>query len=418
MFRLAPVGALALAGCSLIVPLDEFGTGGVASGAGGTAGASNTGASDVGAGNVGAGGAGGAEGGGGGGPVLCPDGELLGSDSNCGECGHDCLETTCEQGECQPLPFLVAGGLGVLDIAFEPGGATPRLYVSAVNAEFTYFVVARLDTADPNPTQWTLDPTWILGPSSTVHRLLIANDHLMFSDALGLVRANTSLPAPADLATVRLPGPGGVNGYSNLAANITQVVRTRPEGDLLEAFALNGAAMGTIASGGAWDLAVTSNQLFWTARESPGGVYRSDAGVPFALQTGGTPADMVLAGSYLYWTRCAAGEIWRLDVAQSGAVPERIYQGQSFPFYITAVAGDVYWVNLNQDVCDEPNYLLLLAETLNGSADIVRGSADGSEPTLRLKSGLVGPTTIAIDGNYLYAAHNPATGAELLRVAR
>jgi hypothetical protein len=398
------LAAGALCGCSLLVPLDEYGTG-----------ATSGGGTDP----QGAGGQGGGGGGAGvGGAVSCDDGTPLGSETNCGACGHDCLETTCEDGECKALPFFTDANIAFLDIAFKDAVGPPNLYIAAADPDFTAFYVARFDTSDEDPNVWAIDFDWYIVAKNVVYRLLVAGNYLHFSDAEGIARIDTREAAPADLASVRLSGAPGAVGRADLAVNTLSLYRAAPADDVIAAYAFSGGALGKpLATESPWGIAALSNRLYWTSRSDPGGVYFvAGEGVETA-QTGGVPGGMALAGSYVYWAQCRDGNIWRLDVSDVESEPELVASEQSHPFFITAQGSDVYWVNLNQDVCDTPDFLDIEVALTEGAATLMGGRSDGAPP-LVLKSGLRAPTSIAVSGDFVYVAQNATTGGELLRVAR
>jgi len=387
----------------LIVPLDEYGTGNTSTGGALAQGGSGTGA----------GGAGGET------TIVCADGELLGSATNCGACGHDCIETTCEDAECKALPFFSDSDIVFLDIAFKEASGTPNLYIAATAPDFSTFYVARFDTTDPDPTVWEVDVGWYIVTPEVVFRLLVAGNYLHFSDALGIARIDTQAPAPTDLSSVRLSDAPGVLGRADLSVNVTVVYRAAMSAGFIDVYAFGGQAVGTpLAVDSPWGVTALSDRLYWTSRTDPGGVFYTDGVVLEAVQTGGVPAGMALAGSYLYWTQCREGNIWRLDVSEPGLDPELVASDQAFPFFITAQASDVYWVNLNQDECDEPGFLDIEAAIASGTATLMRGESDGASAPLSLKTGLKSPTAIAVSGEYIYVSQNPSTGGQLLRVAR
>lgn len=393
-----------LCGCSLLVPLDEYGTGSTSGG--GTE-------------PQGAGGQAPAGGGGAGGSLQCEDGELLGSDSNCGACGHDCLETTCEDGECKALPFFTDSDIAFLDIAFKDAAGTPNLYIAATNAMFNLFYVARLDTSDPDPNVWAIDFDWYIVAPNVVYRLLVAGNYLHFSDTQGVARIDTQEPAPTDLSGVRLSDAPGVEGRAELAVNTSALYRASLLDDQIDFFALSGASLGDpLATEAPWGITALSNRLYWTSRVDPGGVFSANGSGLETVQTGGVPAGMALAGSYIYWAQCRDGNIWRLDVSEPGLDPELVASDQGNPFFITAQGSDVYWINLNHDACDVPDFLALEVAIADSEATLMGGRSDASMPPLVLKSGLRAPTAVAISGDFVYVAQNATTGGELLRVAR
>ncbi len=397
--------ATSMCGCSLLVPLDEYGTG------------NTSGGGTLPSGGAGAGGA--APAGGAGGAVICDGGEPLGSDTNCGACGHDCIETTCEDGECKALPFFSDGNIAFLDIAFKDAAGTPNLYIAATDGAFSTFYVARFDTSDPDPNVWAIDFDWYIVTPDVVYRMLVAGNYLHFSDAAGIARIDTQEPAPDDLSAVRLSGAPGALGRAELTVNTSALYRASPLGDQIAGWALSGAALGEpLETESPWGIVALSNRVYWTSRIDPGGVFFADGDGVVTVQQGGVPAGMALAGSYLYWAQCREGNIWRLDVSEAGLEPELVASDQSNPFFITAQGSDVYWVNLNQDECDTPDFLDLETAIAMGAATLMGGRSDASSPPITLKTGLRAPTSIAISGDFIYVAQNALTGGELLRVAR
>ncbi len=380
--------------CSLLVPLDEYGSA--------ASGAETTGTSSTGA----------------GGDVGCPDG-VLGDAKNCGACGHDCLASSCEQGECVARTVVELSDIGfLLDVVpgddhfyvglssfGQGGGPGPAHFVGRV--------------AEAEPT-WILDTTWYATPESPPWSLYRLGPRVFGADMLGVYVLRTDGAGPfLDLTPNLLSGSTGASGPYHLDASALTLFRSVQAADAIDAFFLNGGvADGPLPSPeteSVWNVVAYGSRVYWSARHAAGGVYRDG---PVTIQSGGVPANLRQAAGFLHWARCDAGEVWRLNLEDLSAEPQLVADGRPEPFFLAADNAYVYWIELLQPLCEAELLDIGLAMLEAPTGRLMRAPADGSGAPLTLKSGISAPTALALHGGYAYYVSQVADPVTLALTSR
>ncbi|MGH7326911.1 MAG: hypothetical protein ACREJX_01045 [Polyangiaceae bacterium] len=324
---------------------------------------------------------------------------------NCGRCGHDCLGGGCNASMCVPVT--------IADHQDSPFGI-------AVDAQHVYWANNDVDASFAScPLAGCGDAgtTVLLDQQYLPADVFVAGGHL-FMTTYGTYVDGTKGTAlacdPNDCAStlIKLSITETPSGPVAIVADTSTAYWTDNAGGLVRSCPSTGCATPTtiatdVARGPWYGLALAAGSVFWTSGPpgDGGAVYscaQSGCASPTLIsESGGSPFDLAVDGTSVYWTTGAGGQVLRCPLAGCGAnAPVVIADNQGMPAGIAVDSSGIYWVNQT-------------------AGTVVRcdvSGCGGSGPTI-LTAGSMSPWEIVLDAASIYWT-DPGADGRVLRLAK
>ncbi len=315
---IAMVG-LASAGCSVLIPLDEFLTDGTGGDGAGGATSSTTGSTTS-----------TSSGGGGADPGCTPERET--DPNNCGEVGYECEEGICDACLCAPHSmgdFLI--GATLLDFGFGRKTDSTEVAVASLVSDTT----GAIDVLSVGPDSWSISDDYLL--AQRVSERIIADQGRYFYATDGIYSRNYDLtPGDPSTSICQWNNRPAEDTFDHLARGGSHIYRSAyPAGgsagridQCLTDFPGPPAVFIDPSTSNAWEVVASSTGLVWTNRVLGGGVHRKpasnfDVTAPETLYSvaDGVPTGVGLVDGQVFFADCRRREL--LEVPPTGA-PSKI----------------------------------------------------------------------------------------------
>ncbi len=259
-------------------------------------------------------------------------GDLTGSATHCGRCGHSCLGGECKGSVCQPTTLATGQG-AIWGVAVDAS----HVYF----ASFTNGFVARVPKAGGKVEKIASTGAFL------ARKVAVDASHVYWSsdDSPGAVSrclVTGCVGAPEVLATPQRPTGLALDSTSVYWADRnTTELRRRPIAGGAEVHAADSTGGPPIA------VAVDQSQLFWLADFSGEVQGRASDGGTFSIGTSGTSGrDLALDGTFVYWGAALnLGDDGRISRApRTGAGPsELVGPAKGEPVSLAVDAKLLYW---------------------------------------------------------------------------
>jgi len=396
--RLAFVALLAISGCSVLIPLDEFledGTGG--------AGGSTSSSSSAGGGGLG--------GGGGGAPPGCtPERET--DPYNCGEAGYECEEAICAACMCEPHSM---GDFRVTALLWDFGFGQRTNGTDVVVASLS-LPMAAIDVLTVASDSWGITNEFIL-PMEVSERLIAENGRYFFV-ADGIYSRDYDLPQMSSSTIICQPSRPAGDTFDHISRGGSHIYRAiygdggsvagQIDQCLTDINIMPPVTFTDATTAYAWEVVAGSTSVHWTNRTVGGGVHRAGAGdfgvaAPETLYTqpDGVPTALALVDGQVFLADCLRREVARVPPGGTSAAV-------SFP-----TVGHVAFFEAVKEPDNSVTFYAVETGDANLCANPVPAIYDGSLVRYRngvprvLAVGIRLPTAVHAHDGYVYWTQHP-----------